>query len=194
MVSRDLDLVRRVTANYFFWQGLRFVSFGVVGFVLAATYAPWWPTWLPVESTLLASLALAFLGFLAAGRYYAGTFGRVVDLPLDHRLRSRAKWFVVYPLLGASLAVDAVMAGPVFLSGPAYAAALVAYWWSTGRGRPHYLLLATATALIGLLPILSPSLRGEAVFPLFFAWLGLVYVVGGLLDHVALRRVMAAHG
>lgn len=70
MVSKDLDLVRRVTANYFFWQGLRFVPFGVVGFAIAATYAPRWPTGVPVESALLASLALAFLGYLAADRYY----------------------------------------------------------------------------------------------------------------------------
>ena len=194
MVSKDLDLVRRVTANYFFWQGLRFVPFGLVGFAIAATYAPWWPTGVPVEPALLASLALAFLGSVAADRYYAAAVGRVVDRTVDHRLRSRAKWFVAYPLMGGSLVVDAVVAGPVFLSGPVYAAALLAYWWSTGRGRPHYLPLAAATALLGLLPLLAPSLRGEALFPLFFAWLGLLYVVGGLLDHVALRRVMAAHG
>lgn len=106
--------------------------------------------------------------------------------------------------MGASLVVDAVVAGPVFLSGPVYAAALVGYWYSTGRGRHHYLplaaatapirALAAATALIGLVPLFGPSQRGEVLFPVFFAWLGLLYVVGGLLDHVALRRAMAAHG
>src|SRR5215510_5340918 len=44
-MKKDLDLIQRVTANVFFWQGLRFVPLGFyLLFVAIHTAAPsWWP-------------------------------------------------------------------------------------------------------------------------------------------------------
>jgi hypothetical protein len=186
----DLDLLRRITRDLWYWQGLRFAPMAIVGFIAAATFAPWWPEWVPEEGALIAGLIVALVMYRAADRYYARTMGRVApDLSLT-KGRSAVKWFAVYPAMGAALLIDGLASPPLLVSGAVWAGALVLYWWSTGRGREHYLVLAALTALLTFLPVADPALAGKGAFPVFYAWFGLVYLIAGVLDHVALTRAL----
>jgi O-antigen/teichoic acid export membrane protein len=187
-VEGDLDRLRRITANFFFWQGLRVVPFGLLGLLAAATYAPWWPAEIPAEQALLVGVAAALVGFIVAGRYYDHEYGRVAERNEDHRQRSRLKWFAIYPVMATSLAIDVIVAPALFISGIVWAAAIVLYWASTGRGRLHYLAIAAGTAGLALAPTLGVASAGDGMLPLFFGWFGAAYVVAGLLDHLELRR------
>lgn len=186
----DLDLLRRITRDLWYWQGLRFAPLAIVGFIAAATFAPWWPKWVPEEGALIAGLIFALVMYRAADRYYATTMGQVApDLSLTTG-RSAVKWFAVYPAMGAALLIDGLASPPLLVSGAVWAVSLVLYWWSTGRGREHYLVLAALTALLTFLPVVDPALAGKGAFPVFYAWFGLVYLVAGVLDHVALTRAL----
>jgi hypothetical protein len=186
----DLDRVRRITRDLWYWQGLRFVPMGIVGMLAGVTFSSAWPKSIPEGPALLGAFLVAWTGYLAADRYYARTMGHVTpDLSLT-RLRAQLEWFAVYPLMVAALVIDAQLAPAIFLTGPVWALALVMYWWSTGRGREHYLAFAAATAALGLLPLVGAQLSGRAAFPIFFVWFGIVYVVAGVLDHLALARAL----
>jgi hypothetical protein len=184
------ERIRAITANYFYWQGLRLVPFGLAGLVWAATWTDRWPAAVSVEVAVLATLVLAVAAFWLIGRYYDRTLGQVIGDPATHRVRSRLVWFVAYPLLGASLVFDALLAPPLFISGIVWAIGILGYWWSTGQGRPHYLVLAPLTASLTFLPLLGLVHPGRDMLPPFFAWLGLVYIVAGLLDHRDLVRAL----
>lgn len=57
--------------------------------------------------------------------------------------------------------------------------------------RPRALLvLAGITALLTFMPLLDPALAGKGGFPIAFAWFGVVYLVAGVLDHLALMRAL----
>jgi hypothetical protein len=184
----DLDRLRRITANFYFWQGLRVVPFGLLGLLAAATYAPWWPAEMPGDEALLIGVAAALVGFIVAGRYYDREYGRVAERSEDHRQRSRIKWFAVYPVMATSLAVDLIVAPSLFISGIVWAAAIVLYWAATGTGRLHYLVIAAGTAALALAPTLGVAGAGDGMVPLFFGWFGSAYVVAGVLNHLELRR------
>ena len=188
--AMDLERIRSVTANYFFWQGLRWVPGGVVMLVLALADlgvlpAPRWG-----GAATLVLLAAAMYVSARLGRYYARTFGRVRGTPGQHARREAIKWRLVYPAMALSLVADAWLRWPFFLSGVVWAAAVVAYWWSTGRGREHYLVAATLLALTALLPAAGLVLPGKQILDVFIALVGIIFIVGGILDHLELRRIL----
>ena len=187
----DLRTVRDVTANFFYWQGLRWVPLGAALIVFALASAPGvraepWAAWAPWVAIALA----LWLSTSVAGRYYRRTFGAVRALPGLHTRRTRIKWLVVYPVMFGAMIVDAELAPPVFVSGLAFAAGITAYWQSTGRGRVHYLLAAAGLAVIGLLPLTGLVPTGRALLPPFLGIVGAIYVIGGLLDHLELVRIL----
>lgn len=182
--------VHDVTANYCLWQGLRLLPMGAVWFLVALRWSPWWPltgSW--SDGAFVMICALALLGSSVMGRYYRRTFGDVRALPGQHARRDATKWFVVYPALLIALLVDAYLQPRVLISGLAWAIAVLAYWSSTGRGRRHYLWGGFLLMLIGLAPAAGLTQSGRTGLALFFAILGLIHVVGGLLDHRELRRM-----
>lgn len=184
----ELQRVADVTANFFFWQGLRWTALGapmLAGIVIAEQLAEAKITRVVV---LVASVVLGLTMSAAAARYYARTYGRVGALSKGNERRAWLKWNIVYPLMIVALIVDALWRGPVLLSGPVWALAIVAYRNSTGRGRAHYFLIAAVLACTFYLPqILEP---GRTTFKFFFAMVGAAYVVGGILDHLELRRIL----
>jgi hypothetical protein len=189
--EQGLRRVQDVTANYFLWQGLRLIPMGAVWFFVALRWSPWWPllgSW--SDGAFLALCALALLGSSAVGRYYKRTFGHVRALPGQHARRDAIKWILAYPALLAALIVDAYLQPPVLVSGVAWAVAVLAYWHSTGRGRPHYVWGSALLLLLGLAPTAGFFPSGRASLAQFFGFLGILYVVGGLLDHRELRRVL----
>jgi hypothetical protein len=184
----DLETPRRVTANVWLWQGLRWAPGGMV-FLFAAV-----SSLIPTDWTLL--VWLGWTGVLAlwwhlyrlADRYYAQRFGVVVARPGQHRRRDLIKWFVVYPLMSASVLVDLLAAPRIFLSGMVWAAALLAYRASTGGGRPHYFVGAALLAALTALPATGVLDNGRPMVVLWTVVVGVLYLALGTLDHLELAR------
>lgn len=186
-----LERIRGVTANYFFWQGLRWVPGGFIMLIAGLLWSDWWPFTGLVEDVVLIGALLAVLSAsVAIGRYYRKVFGRVSGVPGQHALRNALKWFVFYPAMLASLLIDGLTRIPFFVSGIVWGVAIVAYWWSTGRGRHHYLVAAAGLFVLAFLPTLEVVASGEPILSLFFVVLGGIYMVGGVLDHLELRRLL----
>jgi len=189
-----LERIEQVTANYFFWQGLRLVPMGIA-MILVAFIIEWRSIPQALRNILmLGALAAALWTSSALGGYYRRTFGSVRGIPRQHSRREMWKWTVVYPLMVGSFIVDAAWKGPLLISGLAWGAATVAYWWSTGRGRPHYHGVALLFAATTLLPALTSIDRGTPMLTLFIGIVGAAYVVAGLLDHLELSQLMHAGG
>jgi hypothetical protein len=190
-MERDLVRIGHVTANFFFWQGLRFVPVGVVIVLFGIGNLPWQV--LPggrKDAALVVALGAAVAASHLVGRYYARTFGRVEAARGAHSRRDLLKWVVFYPSMFASLVVDLTIAPPWYLTGPVWGAGVVAYWWSTGRGRYHYLVAAGCMAALAFVQARGLVEPGRPMLAPFAIVLGLTYIVGGVLDHVELCRVL----
>ena len=182
--EQRLNLIDRVTENYFFWQGLRWVPLGFA--LLLISVIPSGHRFLATSVVITAALFASF----AIGSTYRRRFARARRLAEQHEQRERWKWFVVYPLMFLSLIWDVRVPSGFFVSGPVWGVAILAYWWSTGRGRLHYIPIAIVVALTGFLPATGLVAPGRAMLDVFFALIGATYVVGGILDHRALTRVL----
>jgi hypothetical protein len=184
----DLETARRVTANVWFWQGLRWAPGGLVFLVVALTSLlprSWTPlVWLCWTGVF----ALWWYLYRLADRYYAHRFGVVVGRAGQHRRRDLVKWLAVYPLMAASIFIDLLAAPKVFVSGVVWAAALLAYRASTGGGRPHYFLGAALLAALTPLPTLGVLDNGRPMVVLWAVVVGSLYLVLGALDHRELAR------
>jgi hypothetical protein len=192
MPAADLREVRAVTGNYFFWQGLRWVPIGASLIFLAASLlhpallpAPLWP-W---GGSLVLAVAL-WLSTSVLGRYYHRTFGDVRADATQHERRTTIKWFVAYPAMIASVIFDLKLGLPILLSGLVWGLAIEAYRRSTGGGRPHYSIAAGLLAAGAFLPLLAPIPTGRDGIGLLVGAVGIIYVVGGVLDHRALVRLL----
>lgn len=185
-----LDRINAITANFFFWQGLRWVPLGVAMLVVAWSHGPSSPVPKSRESSLaIATMGLAFLASAMLGPWYARSFGRARGIPGRHARRTRTKWLVVYPALLIALVVDAVAKPPVLVSGIAFAAAIEAYRRSTGGGRAHYIIASVVFAALTFAPSLGLATPGVGALNLLIGVLGATYAIGGLLDHLELKRV-----
>ena len=173
-------------------QGLRLVPLGV----LLLAKAPWavvWPGHSYLKQTVGALMLLAaMLGFFLAGAYYHRRFGRVEP-------RWRPLWGYLGALVGFGLyiACAALDEHQYRLSLSSLFVAclcLVCYIGSKGR-RWYYLPLAlmfTALTVLPLTGMVSPKEMGANMGSLFNQGLGVFLVVGGLLDHRLLCRLLAA--
>jgi hypothetical protein len=187
----DLAKLRDITDNLFFWQGLRFVPLAPTFIVAGVAWTPLWPSGVPVELGLAATAAAGVVGYRLASRYYARTMGVVYEASSEHRTRSLVKWTLVYPAMVGSLLVDALLEPPFLASGVVWAVAILGYWWSTGGRRYHYLPISLATACLTLLPLAGVVSTGKPAVALLYLWLGLIYLVAGILDHAELMRSMS---
>lgn len=188
---KDLARIQAVTANYFFWQGLRWVPMGAALLALGLYWNGWWLVQTPFADAMQLGVLGVALGISAAfGAYYRRRFGAVRGIPGMHARRERIKWRLVYPAMAVSLIVDMVLAPAVLVSGFVWAAGILAYRQSTGGGRVHYLVAAALLAAFGLLPLLGLMQPGKAAVNLFVAAVGIVFIVGGLLDHFELGRIL----
>ena len=185
------DRITAVTSNFFFWQGLRWVPLGVA--LLVASLMRDWPASVPKSwrsAVVIVAMIIAVAVSSATGRWYARVFGRVRGIPGQHARRTRTKWLVVYPALVLALVIDGVMRPPILVSGIAFAGAIEAYRRSTGGGRRHYVIASAVFALLTFLPLVGITARGFSSLNLLFAVLGATYVIGGVLDHLELTRIM----
>lgn len=187
-----IERIRDVTANYFLWQGLRTAALGPILIVsgLGVLHPAWYPFDAENVLPLLMTTILSCLGFVAAGRYYEKTFGAVRGLPGQHARRDAIKWFLVYPVMFLATYLDAKFAPKLGISGLVWGAATLAFWWSTGRGRLHYIPAAILIALTSFLPLLGVIPPGSESIGVMLTVVGAVYVINGLLDHLELMRIL----
>ena len=189
--SPDLERVRAVTANFFFWQGLRWIPMGFVLILFAL--GPFAQQRLGIprteEVTLVLMLVATWLSTTVLGRYYARRYGRVQGIPGQHARRTSIKWLVVYPAMFAALILDWKLNAPMFISGAVFAAGIEAYRRSTGGGRRHYIAGAILLALMTFAPLAGIGSSRELLFPLLGV-LGGIYVIGGALDHRELVKIL----
>jgi len=195
----NLALIRYVTQNYNSLQGLRMVPFGL--FYLASAAG-----WLGKQGDCtfsIPALVLAILLYFGLGAYYRQRFGRVHHAPVNLgpiRLAVESPvWFVVglgaFLVFWAISALDYFLRPPVSLLGLSLAAGLAAVWLlPTFRPRVHYLVMAILVTGISLLPLAGFSSGNEILAPvegtLLYIVLGSIFVVGGLMDHLILVRVL----
>jgi hypothetical protein len=185
------ERINALTSNFFFWQGLRWVPLGAALLIIAWSYSS--ASILPESwqsPLMVVVMAVALWLSAVAGRWYARSFGRVRGIPGQHARRTRTKWLVVYPLLVVALVIDGFVRPPMLVSGVAFAAAIEAYRRSTGGGRRHYIIASALFFALTFAPTAGLSTRGVAAVNLLLALLGATYVVGGVLDHLELRRML----
>ena len=190
-MTANLERVRAVTANFFFWQGLRWVPLGIA--LILLSFAPLTKRaigdpWASIISLTTLFIAL-WLSTTVLGAYYARAYGRVQLMPGQHARRDAIKWLVVYPAMFVALILDWRLNAPILFSGAAFGAGIEAYRRSTGGGRRHYIVAAILFSLLTLAPSVGLATSRELLVPLFGV-LGAVYVVGGVLDHRELVRIL----
>jgi hypothetical protein len=193
MTSDRLRQIHDVTDNFFFWQGLRWIPMGAAMLCVATVSSPGVP--IPVvvrEWIALPLFAVAlWLSTAVLGRYYARRFGRVRGDPSRHAVRTSVKWLIVYPAIVVALVADAKFAPPIVVSSLAFAIAIEAYRQSTGGARHHYIIAAIGLVAFSILPLFHVVPAGKYSLTPLIGIIGLIYIVGGVLDHRELVRVLA---
>jgi hypothetical protein len=193
MTREHLHRIQRVTDNFFFWQGLRWVPMGVALLACAAVFSPRFGVPVPLHTWIaLPILGVAlWLSTAVFGRYYAGHFGRVHGDPSRHVVRTYVKWLVVCPAIAGAILVDSRFEPPLILSSVAFAIAIEAYRQSTGGGRIHYIVASVYLAAFSILPVAGLASAGRSSLTTLIGILGVIYIVGGILDHRELVRMLA---
>lgn len=192
MTADRLRQIHDVTDNFFFWQGLRWIPMGTALLGSAAVLSPD----LPIPAALRGWIALPllpvalWLSTSVLGRYYARHFGRVRSDPARHVVRTSVKWLVVYPAIIVAMLIDLRLAPPVVVSSLAFALAIEAYRRSTGGGRGHYIVAALGLIAFAVLPLVGVVQAGKQALTPLIGIVGLIYIVGGILDHRELVRVL----
>ena len=193
MTTDRLRQIHDVTDNFFFWQGLRWIPMGVALLGCAAVRSPDVPIpgavreWIALP---LFAVAL-WLSTSVLGRYYARQFGRVRAEPSRHVVRTRVKWLIAYPAIIVAMLVDARFGPRVVVSSLAFAIAIEAYRQSTGGGRRHYIIAAIGLIAFSIFPLFDLVPAGKYSLTPLIGIIGLIYIVGGVLDHRELVRVLA---
>lgn len=193
MTADRLRQIHDVTDNFFFWQGLRWIPMGAAMLGCAAVYSPR----LPIDAALREWIALPlfavalWLSTSVLGRYYARHFGCVRGDPSRHRVRTSVKWLIVYPGIIVAMLVDADFAPPLVVSALAFAVAIEAYRQSTGGGREHYIVAAIGLIVFSILPLSDVVPAGKHSLTPLIGIIGVIYIVGGVLDHRELVRALA---
>jgi heme/copper-type cytochrome/quinol oxidase subunit 2 len=118
-MNYEVERIRRVTSNYFFWQGLRWVPIGLVVMALGLRRTNWSPIADAWEDTLILCLIVLVMALSPLiGVYYRRSFGDVRDDPDAHQRREMMKWLLVYPLMILSLVIDMKFKPAFFVTGP----------------------------------------------------------------------------
>jgi hypothetical protein len=192
MTGPDLRRIHAVTDNFFFWQGLRWIPLGI-GLVVASLSTN---DSIPLPAAVRAGIGLPillvslWLSTSVIGAYYSRHFGRVRTDPARHVTRSTVKWFFVYPAMVGSLIADIGFKLPVVISAIVFALAIEAYRESTGGGRHHYIVACIALVALAFLPLYGLLTPGVDAVGAMMGAIGIIYAIGGLLDHRELVRIL----
>ena len=200
---RELERVRYVTGNFERLQGLRYVPFALALMLWGVA------TWLWFEEPSgffevqpLANVVFFLVVFMPCllvkpiERYYERRFGRV-----RQRRRRPSGWWGTL-LLAAALVVATVVGLPALrddLGQPVlgaicglFAAAFVLYNWWPVRSRFTIYWPTLAILVVGVCSLPVASVFVGEMFSLLMAPLGLIFLVGFVLDHLLLVRTLKA--
>jgi hypothetical protein len=174
-----------VCDRLWYWQGLRWAPGGLV-FLGGAAAAPLqgpvpWVGW-------AGALVLAARLHGLADGYYARRFRR-----FSPRRRAGSWWLVALAAVAAAVAVDAVCAPVLLVTGPVSGAALVAYRQATGGGRRHHLVGVAVLLALAPLPAFGVVPPGRPTLLLWMVVVGVLYPVLGVLDHRELMLRVRQH-
>jgi hypothetical protein len=179
----DVRQVGNLARHFPDWQGLHWVPTGLggalFGVLLLGGGVGGIGGWLVILAVVL---VVADIG---VDVYYQEWFGRV-RAERTRRLRNAAGRIVAMVATAAAAIVDLRLRLPVQLTGLAFAAAMVAYWWATGRARRHWLVLALAPFAAAFVPVAGVAPAGRSSIGLLLVVIGTVEVLGGLRDHMML--------
>ena len=191
----DVTAIRYVTEHYVHLQGLRLVPVGVP-FVASALWRLGWLTWWPAIEGRGASWW--FWGLLTGAvgvsfgvrRWYESRFGRVVPATTDSGVASLAVFAMgLFITVGCQLVFDLPVSLPLL-----FVAAVLATIGCQGRyGRPHYVIIASASAAVAMLRPFGVSVHACGIA--LDALIGAGLIGAGVADHRLLQRVYQdAHG
>jgi Sec-independent protein secretion pathway component TatC len=133
----------------------------------------------------------ACLLYFVIGDYYERRFGWVQTFSMERKQ-------VVAAIIGMTVllvigSVNLLFQPPIHMIWLVWGVALTAIYWRERRFRVHYVAVGVLVSALSFLPLLSISqtvLSHEAGGLLLF--LGVLFVVGGTLDHLLLVRIMKA--
>lgn len=193
----DLKRVQYIAANYYYLQGLKIVPLGIIFVVWAAMRGgliqsnEWIYEFLSVWGF---AIGFGLYGFIQL--FYDRVYGRAgfeMCLPEPgKRLASFARMTaIVVALIGAAM-LDQWLQPPVLLFGLTIAGLMLVYYWPRRDFAMHYMIMALLIAAASLLPLISMLTGDGSLKPAVasFAMVGLVFIVGGILDHLLLVRTM----
>lgn len=192
-----LERIRYVAANYYLLQGLRFAPLGLVFVLWSAIKAGWIQVQPDMEGLVSGwgfSLALVLYPLIQV--YYDRTFGRagIECKPKGVAWGYALATLVMLPatLVGAIL-LEILFNLPVRLFGLVVAGALLFYFWPRRRFAMHYVVLGAAILVVSLAASIGGlgwTVAGSrtGLGALYFMFMGLVLLAGGLFDHVLLVR------
>lgn len=193
---RDLERVRYVTENYEQLQGLRNVPLGFVVLALGVFMlsSASLPPFSPVASDVFfygsfALLAVAFLLYFVIGNYYERRFGWVHTSSIKRKqVVSAITGITVLILIGI---VNLVFQPPIHMIWLFWGLALTVIYWRERRFRMHYIAIGLLVSALSFMPLLDIS-RTEPIHDAggLILFLGILFVVGGFLDHLLLVRTM----
>lgn len=197
----NLELIRYATQNYGNLQGLRMIPLGLWYFATAAG-------WLGQQGDCtysMPALLLAIILWFVLGLYYRRRFGRVnygrlnlgifkldVNSPVWLMVGLVVGW-ILFAILSAFSLFDNRLNLPISTMGLVIATGVAIVWcFPPFRRRMHYLVISILIAGISFLPLVGilphRDANGYPGGPILFIAFGLVFAVGGLLDHLILLQ------
>lgn len=203
-MSTDLKDIRDITANFHYMKGLMMVPLGICNLLIAVLSLGWVPQpWL--LSSLLCALLAAFFLLSATDQYYKKIFGSVQVKARVYMQEAILATVSIVALLIAMF-INTVLWLPVNVCGLVLAAILLIGFWRGRRYGKHYIVMAAIIAALSLLPplgamikylyatlqwpIILLSIQGNLQWFFINGIVGIIMIIGGLLDHRELVRSM----
>lgn len=194
-LTQHLKRVEYVAANYEDLKGLVYVPYALFFFGWAAFDAGW----LVGSPWILLPLGIGLasgLGALISRYYYDRAFGRVYTVA-DRRGRDRRDWLLMLPFISIYAFAGVVEDPRAEASRLMLIVALfVPEFWRKRAVAVHWITLASFVILLCLLPLIEIAF-GSRLFDSDNAWdiiveigIGLMFLIGGTLDHRLLVRTL----
>jgi hypothetical protein len=186
---RDIERIELVTRNYVQMQGLKIVPLGLYFLAVASGILGE-----PGDCTFMLPVLIGvIILYRLIELNYRRRFGWVKQLHANP-IRDFLLSFLVFGLWWGAAYLDFTLELPVSLVGLVMASILVVIFARPSqRFRAHYLVMAGLIAIISLMPLAGISSGGEIIQPtgpIFNVIVGLILILGGIIDHFLLLNLL----